>query len=62
MTANVTFKSPSAAAEPSLFCPPQLIAGEDRGAYDELFAKVCAMAKPADIWAAISSSRGSRRA
>jgi hypothetical protein len=49
MTANVTFKSPSAAAEPSLFCPPQLIAGEDRGAYDELFAKVCAMAKPADI-------------
>jgi hypothetical protein len=49
MTANVTFKSPLAAAEPSLFCPPQLIAGEDRGAYDQFFAKVCAMVKPADI-------------
>jgi hypothetical protein len=49
MNANVTFKSPSAAAEPSLFCPPQLIAGEDRGAYDQFFAKVCAMVKPADI-------------
>jgi hypothetical protein len=49
MTANVTFKSPSAAAEPSLFCPPQLIAGEDRGAYDDFFAKVCATVKPADI-------------
>jgi hypothetical protein len=29
MTENHTIKSPSAAAEPSLFCPPQLIAGED---------------------------------
>ena len=49
MTANLTFKSPSAAPEPSLFCPPQLIAGEDRGAYDELLARVCATVKPADI-------------
>jgi hypothetical protein len=28
MTANHTNKSPSAAAEPILFCPPHLIAGE----------------------------------
>jgi hypothetical protein len=49
MTANVTFKSPPPAAQLSLFCPPQLIAGEDRGAYDELLATVCAMVKPADI-------------
>jgi hypothetical protein len=49
MTANLTFKSASAAPEPSLFCPPQLIAGEDRGAYDDFFAKVCATVKPADI-------------
>jgi hypothetical protein len=48
MTANVTFKFPPRAAL-SLFCPPQLIAGEDRGAYDELLATVCAMVKPADI-------------
>jgi hypothetical protein len=49
MTVNHTIKSPSAAAEPSLFCPPQLIAGEDPVAYDEFFAKVCATVKPADI-------------
>jgi hypothetical protein len=49
MTANLTFKSASAAPEPSLFCPPQLIAGEDRGAYDDFFAKVCATVKPTDI-------------
>jgi hypothetical protein len=49
MTANVAFKSPSAAAELSLLCPPHLIAGEDRGAYNELFATVCATVRPADI-------------
>jgi hypothetical protein len=49
MTANVTFKSPSAAAQLSLVCPPELIAGEDRAAYDELFATVCATVRPADI-------------
>jgi hypothetical protein len=49
MTVNHTIKSPSAAAEPSLFCPPQLIEGEDPVAYDEFFAKVCATVKPADI-------------
>jgi hypothetical protein len=49
MTVNHTIKSPSAAAEPSLFCPPHLIAGEDPVAYDEFFAKVCATVKPADI-------------
>jgi hypothetical protein len=49
MTANVAFKSPSAAAVPSLFCPPQLIAGEDRDAYDEFFAKVRATVMPADV-------------
>jgi len=32
-----------------LFCPPQLIEGEDPVAYDEFFAKVCATVKPADI-------------
>ena len=49
MTAKDTFKPPSDAAELSLFCPPQLIAGEDPVAYDEFFAKVCATVKPADI-------------
>jgi hypothetical protein len=49
MTVNHTIKSPSAAAGPSLFCLPHLIAGEDPVAYDEFFAKVCAMVKPADI-------------
>jgi hypothetical protein len=49
MTVNHTIKSPSAAAVPSLFCPPHLIAGEDPVAYDEFFAKVCATVKPADI-------------
>jgi hypothetical protein len=33
MTENHTIKSPSAAAEPSWFCPPQLIAGEDPVAF-----------------------------
>jgi hypothetical protein len=49
MTTNIAFKSPPAAAEPSLFCPPHLIEGEDRDAYEEFFAKVCATVKPADI-------------
>jgi hypothetical protein len=49
MTVNHTIKSPSAAAVPSLLCPPHLIAGEDPVAYDEFFAKVCATVKPADI-------------
>jgi len=49
MTANNTIKSPSVAAEPSLFCPPHLIEGEDRDAYDELYAKACATVRPADI-------------
>jgi hypothetical protein len=49
MTVNHTIKSPPDAAEPSLFCPPQLIEGEDPVAYDEFFAKVCATVKPADI-------------
>jgi hypothetical protein len=49
LTVNHTIKSPSAAAVPSLFCPPQLIAGEDPVAYDEFFATVCASVKPADI-------------
>jgi hypothetical protein len=49
MTANHTIDSPSAEAEASLFCPPQLIAGEDPVAYDEFFAKVCATLNPADV-------------
>jgi hypothetical protein len=49
MTVNHAMKSPSATAEPSLFCPPQLIAGEDPVAYEEFFAKVCATVEPADI-------------
>jgi hypothetical protein len=49
MTANITFKSPPPAAEPGLFCPPQLIAGEDRATYDELLATVCTTVRPADI-------------
>lgn len=53
MTANVTFKSPSAVAEPSLFYPPQLIAGEDRGAYDQFLIKVSATVNPTDIIAEI---------
>jgi len=49
MTAKDIFKPPSDASELSLFCPPQLIAGEDPVAYDEFFAKVSATVKPADV-------------
>src|ERR1700690_3900181 len=49
MTANAPIKSPLGAPDLSLFGPPQLIEGEDRAAYHELFAKVSAMVKPTDI-------------
>ena len=32
-----------------LFGPPPLFAGEDAAAYDQLFARVCAVVKPVDI-------------
>jgi hypothetical protein len=33
----------------SLFGPPPLLEGEDAAAYDELFGRVCAAVKPADV-------------
>jgi hypothetical protein len=33
----------------ALFGPQILLAGEDAAAYDQLFARICAAVKPADI-------------
>jgi hypothetical protein len=33
----------------SIFGPPLLLEGEDVAAYDELFGRVCAAIKPADV-------------
>jgi hypothetical protein len=38
-----------AVSRPSLFGPPLVLAGEDAAAYDELFGRVCAAVKPADV-------------
>jgi hypothetical protein len=39
----------TAVSEHSLFGPPPLLEGEDEAAYDELFGRVCAAVKPADV-------------
>jgi len=38
-----------AVTEHSLFGPPLVVEGEDAAAYDELFGRVCAAVKPADV-------------
>jgi hypothetical protein len=41
--------SSTAVSEHSLFGPPPLLKGEDAAAYDELYGRVCAAVKPADV-------------
>jgi hypothetical protein len=49
MTAPNTPNSARNAMDFSPFGPPQLIEGEDIAHYDELFARVTAAVKPADV-------------
>ena len=39
----------NAVSRHSLFGPPPILEGEDAAAYDELFGRVCAAVKPADV-------------